>query len=237
MTLDDIIQDMHGLQIELDQFEKRYGLLSSDFFDLHQTGTVEQACDCIKWVACYTTTLQRKDDYRIARDTYLAELQGQYDVGMLKLKPREKHQQRKENERMSHFHNYAELIYSLPEYYPIIQHSTLSLMSIGTTLAKLEGQLFFEHDMTLIVWELIDFWGGQIRGYSYQLRQADSVVAWYDALEHPTLDPAQPNYPHHKHVPPDIQHQMLPVPHMSFDKPNVPFLGEEVMRMVRGDRR
>lgn len=234
MTLDDIIQDMHGLQIELDQFENRYGFLSADFFNLYQTGTVEQTCDFISWVAYYAAKLHREADYHIAKDAHLAELRRECDTGMLKLKPREKHYQSKENERMSHFHNYTELIYSLPEYYPIIQSSTLTLMSIGAALAKLEGHLLFEHDMTLIVWELIDFRGGQICGYSYQLRQADTVVVWYDALEHPTLDPAQPNYPHHKHVPPDIQHHMLPVSHMSFNKPNLPFLGEEVMRMVQG---
>ena len=32
MTLHEIIQDIHGLDAELAQLEKRYGLLSADFY-------------------------------------------------------------------------------------------------------------------------------------------------------------------------------------------------------------
>lgn len=39
------------------------------------------------------------------------------------------------------FQTYSEFIYSLPERYSSIQHSTLILATIGPTLAKLEGQI------------------------------------------------------------------------------------------------
>ena len=61
------------------------------------------------------------------------------------------------------FHTYSELIYSLQERYSSIQRSTLVLATLGPTLAKLEGQITFEGDVVLDVWELIDFETGRIR--------------------------------------------------------------------------
>jgi hypothetical protein len=34
--------------------------------------------------------------------------------------------------------------------------------------------------------------------------------------------------PHHKHVPPDIKHHRIPAPHLSFMRPNLPVLIEEI---------
>jgi len=34
--------------------------------------------------------------------------------------------------------------------------------------------------------------------------------------------------PHHKHIPPDIKHNRISAPALSFDKPNLPFLIEEI---------
>lgn len=64
------------------------------------------------------------------------------------------------------FQAYSELIYSLQERYPSIQYSTLVLATIGPTLAKLEGQITFERDVILDVWELVDFELKRIRNYS-----------------------------------------------------------------------
>jgi len=36
MILQEIIQDIHGLDRELAQLEKRYGLLSADFYHLYK---------------------------------------------------------------------------------------------------------------------------------------------------------------------------------------------------------
>jgi hypothetical protein len=51
------------------------------------------------------------------------------------------------------FQSYGGLIYSLQERYPSVQRSTLVLATIGPTLAKLEGQVTFEGDVVLDVWE------------------------------------------------------------------------------------
>ena len=126
------------------------------------------------------------------------------------------------------FQTYGALIYSLQERYPRIQRSTLVLATIGPTLAKLEGQVTFAGDVTLDVWELIDFEAGRIRSYSYEIYQAGEKIAWYDPFEHPHIPELARTYPHHKHIPPDIKHHRVPAPDISFEQPNLPTLIQEI---------
>lgn len=60
MTLPEIIQDIHGLNAELVQLEKRYGLLSADFYHLYKAGELEQSRDFIQWVGYYEAKLDRE---------------------------------------------------------------------------------------------------------------------------------------------------------------------------------
>lgn len=126
------------------------------------------------------------------------------------------------------FLTYGELIYSLPETHPIIQHSTSVLATIGPTLAKLEGQVTFEGDVTLDVWELLDFETRRILNYSYEVYRAGEKILWYDPFEHPHLPELASTYPHHKHILPDIKHKRVPAPGISFEQPNLPFLIQEI---------
>ena len=129
------------------------------------------------------------------------------------------------------FHTYGKLIYSLQERYPCIQRSTLlALATIGSTLAKLEGQIVFEGDVILDVWELVDFAAGQILNYSYEIYQAGEKIAWYDPFEHPHNTELASTYPHHKHILPDLKHNRIPAVGISFEQPNLPTLIEEIER-------
>lgn len=131
---------------------------------------------------------------------------------------------------LSDLRSYGGLIYSLPDRYPSIQHSTLVLAPIGRTLAKLEGQVTFEGGVVLDVWELVDFNQERIRKYSYEIYLAGEKIAWYDPFEHPEIPELASTYPHHKHVPPDIKHHRVPAPGISFERPNLPTLIEEIER-------
>lgn len=133
---------------------------------------------------------------------------------------------------MLDFHTYSELIYSLQERYSSIQRSTLVLATIGPTLAKLEGQITFEGDVVLDVWELIDFETGRIRNYSYEIYKAGEQVVWYDPFEHPHIPELASTHPHHKHLPPDIKHHRVPAPGISFEQPNLPTLIKEIEREI-----
>ena len=133
---------------------------------------------------------------------------------------------------ITNFHTYGKLIYSLQERYASVRRSTLVLATIGPTLAKLEGQVIFENDMVLDVWELIDFAAGQIRNYSYEIYQTGEKIAWYDPFEHPHIPELASTYPHHKHILPDLRHTRIPAPGISFEQPNLPTLIEEIEREV-----
>jgi hypothetical protein len=131
---------------------------------------------------------------------------------------------------LSDFQTYGEFIYTLPERYPIIQRSTLVLATIGPTLAKLEGQLTFEQRIILDVWELVDFDRQQILKYSYEIYNSDEKICWYDPFEHPNVPELSSTYPHHKHLPPDIKHHRVPASGIRFERPNLPYLIEEIQR-------
>jgi len=130
------------------------------------------------------------------------------------------------------FQTYSELVYSLQERYASIQHSTLVLAIIGSTLAKLEGRIIFEGDVVLDIWELVDLAVGRIRNYSYEIYLAGEKIAWYDPFEHPHAADLASTYPHHKHIPPDIKHHRVPAPGISFEQPNLPALIEEIQREI-----
>ena len=128
------------------------------------------------------------------------------------------------------FRTYGNLLYSLQQTYPTIRESTLVLATIGPTVAKLEGRVTLEGEVILDVWELLDLEAGRILSYSYEVYKQDEKVAWYDPFEHPGVPDLAATYPHHKHVPPDIKHNRVPAPGISFDNPNLPTLIEEIQR-------
>jgi len=64
------------------------------------------------------------------------------------------------------FVEYCRLIAGLADQFPTIRYSTLTVFSIGPFAAEVEGQLAFESDYVLDVWELIDLSTGAIRNYS-----------------------------------------------------------------------
>ncbi len=64
MTLTDIIQDIHGIEAMMEELERRYGLLSADFYHLYKAGELEQTRDFIAWVGYYEAKLDRTARYR-----------------------------------------------------------------------------------------------------------------------------------------------------------------------------
>jgi hypothetical protein len=64
MTLHEIIQDIHGLDTELAPLERRYVLLSADFYHLYKAGELEQNRHFMQWVGYYEAKLAREVRYR-----------------------------------------------------------------------------------------------------------------------------------------------------------------------------
>lgn len=83
MTLNEIIQDIHGLDKELAQLENRYGLLSPDFYHLYKAGEVEQSRDFIQWIGYYEAKLERESRYRDMMYSYLRDLRQRSGLGAI----------------------------------------------------------------------------------------------------------------------------------------------------------
>jgi len=126
------------------------------------------------------------------------------------------------------FTTYCQLIVNLPEQFSFIRSSTLIAYTIGPFAAEVEGQLTFANGYTLDVWELLDLNKHAIRSYSYAVDRFGERVWWYDSQSHPNDSSLASTDPHHKHVHPDIKHNRIPAPNISFNQPNLPFLIREI---------
>lgn len=87
MKREDIIRDIHGLNVELAALEEQYGLLSADFYHCFQAGELEQTRDFIRWAGFYETKLDRESHYRQMVYEHLRELHRRSGAGALTLEP------------------------------------------------------------------------------------------------------------------------------------------------------
>ena len=87
MTLSSIVRDIHGLNAELAKLERRYNLLSADFYHLYKAGELEQSRDFIQWVGYYEAKLERETRYREIMYAYLRDLRQSVGLGALRLTP------------------------------------------------------------------------------------------------------------------------------------------------------
>ncbi len=133
-------------------------------------------------------------------------------------------------EVLSSLHEYSRFVYTIRDRFPTVRASDLVLIPMGPTLGTLRGTLEFDNDITLRVLEQIDFDAQTIEYYSYTVSQRGEKLYWYDPQPHPDAPALASTFPHHKHIPPDIKHNRVPAPGISFDKPNLSLLIEEIER-------
>ena len=76
--------------------------------------------------------------------------------------------------------------------------------------------------------EELDFAAGLISSYGYEIYRGEERLYWYDDFPHPNDPTLSFNYPHHKHIPPDIKHHRVPAPGISFNQPNLPLILKEI---------
>jgi len=106
--------------------------------------------------------------------------------------------------------DYELFLYSLQEHFPSVQNSTLVLIIIFSSLQV------------------------KIDAYGYEVWRGREKLFWYNSQEHPNDASLQSSNPHHKHIPPGIKHHRIPAPEMSFNKPNIPTLIQEIEKIVAG---
>ena len=116
-----------------------------------------------------------------------------------------------------------------------VHSSTVVFIRRGATLARITGELYFEHDIRLVIREraLYDHLPLVIDWYGYEVWQGEEKLYWYDSQPHPNDPTLASTHPHHKHIPPNIKQNRIPAPEISFTKPNLPFLIEEIENLIK----
>ena len=130
--------------------------------------------------------------------------------------------------------DYELFIYSLTEQFSSIRSSTLTFVRLGASLARVAGVLEFSRNIRLDVRERIIYDTLPIRldWYGYEVWRVGEKLFWYDPQPHPDDASLQSTHPHHKHMPPNIKHNRIPAPGLSFVTPNLPILIAEVTHLV-----
>ena len=130
--------------------------------------------------------------------------------------------------------DYELFLYTLAEQFPSVRHSTVTLVRMGASLARISGELHFDQDIRLVVRERLLYHRlpAVIDWYGYEARRGAEKLYWYDSQPHPNDPTLQSTHPHHKHIPPDIKHHRIPAPEMSFSRPNLPALIREIETII-----
>jgi Family of unknown function (DUF6516) len=131
--------------------------------------------------------------------------------------------------------DYELFLYTLTEQFPVIRRSTLTFVRRGASLARVAGELYFDNDIHLVIRErvLYDRLPAIIDSYGYEVWQGEEKLYWYDSQPHPGQPLLQSTHPHHKHIPPDLKHNRVPAPEMSFSQPNLPALIQEITTLIQ----
>lgn len=119
--------------------------------------------------------------------------------------------------------DYEEFVYTLKQSFPFITETNLVVARRGKRIATLQGEILLENGCRINVKERLSFDEGPvvIEDYGYEIWHKEKRVAWYDSQPHPQDPSLASTHPHHKHIPPDIKHNRIPAPNMSFERPNI----------------
>lgn len=145
---------------------------------------------------------------------------------------------------------YQKFVYALPRRYPSIQRSTLVYIPSGNLFGRLDGMVVFTQNVMLCVTEILNFEMQAIASYGYEVSRSPTSIPMLTTfplllnsarrvrrsktnstgtIPFPTriFRLWQP-HPHHKHIHPDIKHNRIPASNISFTRPNLPILIEEI---------
>jgi Family of unknown function (DUF6516) len=111
--------------------------------------------------------------------------------------------------------------------------STVTVWSVSPYTGIAEGEVFFLQGYRLRMHEELDFEAGLITSYGYEVYHNDEKLYWYDDFPHPNDPTLASTHPHHKHIPPNIKRHRIPAPRISFAKPNLPYLIQELEALMQ----
>jgi hypothetical protein len=130
--------------------------------------------------------------------------------------------------------DYELFLYTLTDRFASVRRTTVTLARRGTTLARVAGEICFDHDMRLVVRErlVFDRLPLVVDWYGYEIWKGHEKLYWYDSQPHPDDPLLQSTHPHHKHVPPGMKQHRVPAPGMSFLQPNLMKLIPEIEALI-----
>jgi len=115
-----------------------------------------------------------------------------------------------------------------------VERSTVIVWPESPYTGIAEGEVFFTSGFRLRLRQELDFQARLITSYGYEVYKEEQRLYWYDDFPHPNDDTLATTFPHHRHSPPDIKHNGIPAPEMSFTRPNLPVLVREIESMIEG---
>ncbi len=116
---------------------------------------------------------------------------------------------------------------------PTVERSTIAVWSDSRYTGIAEGEVFFSNGIRLRLREELDFDAGLITSYGYEVYRGGERLYWYDDFPHPNDPDLAATFPHHRHVPPDIKHNRIPAPEISFTRPNLPVLIRDIEALAK----
>ncbi len=127
--------------------------------------------------------------------------------------------------------NYSSFVADLLDHLQVT-HSTVTVWSDSPFTGTADGEVFFATGFRLRIREELDFDAGLITSYGYEVYRGEERLYWYDDFPHPDDPNLASTFPHHKHIPPDIKHNRVPAPEISFRYPNLPILLREIEALI-----
>ena len=131
--------------------------------------------------------------------------------------------------------DYEEFVYTIQQSFPAIKSSSLVVIRRGRSIAVLQGGLIFADGYRLVIKERLSCDTGVvvIESYGYEIWRNTEKLAWYDSQPHLNDAMLARTHPHHKHIPPNIKRNRIPAPQMSFTRPNLPVLIQEIEELIQ----
>ncbi|MFQ5435015.1 MAG: DUF6516 family protein [Anaerolineae bacterium] len=113
-----------------------------------------------------------------------------------------------------------------------VKRSTVTVWSASPYTGVAEGEVFFVGGFHLRMREELDFDEGFITAYGYEVYRGAEKLYWYDDFPHPNDPELATTFPHHKHIPPNIKRNRIPASGISFSKPNLPQIIQEIDKLI-----
>jgi hypothetical protein len=116
-----------------------------------------------------------------------------------------------------------------------VKSSTVVVWSDSPYTGVAEGEVVFVNGLRLRMREEVDFDAGVVISYGYEVYRGEERLYWYDDFPHPNDPTLASTFPHHKHIPPDIKHHRIPATEMSYNRPNLPALINEIEEVGKSE--